>query len=220
MNEGTRPQPARGRPPAGGAQDRRGRILDCALALFAEQGIAATTDAAIARASGVTAAMVHYYFRSREGLLDCLVAERLAPRMRGLWEGFGEDLPEDPREILATLVRRLFAVVDECPLLPALWNREIFPEDGLLRERVTRHIPVASVERVIRALAAAQERGALDARLLPPLLVTSAFAIVLLPLAAGHILDPVLGAPLDRRALERHALAFLLGGLGGEGGGR
>ena len=33
--------------------------------------------------------------------------------------------------------------------------------------------------------------------------------------------DPaVLGAPLDRRALERHALAFLLGGLGGEGGGR
>ena len=61
-----------GRPPAGKNGDKREHILDSALNLFAGQGIAGTTIAQVAKAAGVTPAMVHYYFTNREGLLDAM----------------------------------------------------------------------------------------------------------------------------------------------------
>ena len=43
------------------------------MKLFARQGVAATTFAAIAKRAGLTPAMMHYYFKAREHLLDCVV---------------------------------------------------------------------------------------------------------------------------------------------------
>jgi hypothetical protein len=43
----------------------RESLLDAAVALFAEQGVAATSSAKIAARAGVTPAMVHYHFRCR-----------------------------------------------------------------------------------------------------------------------------------------------------------
>ena len=72
-NNTARKHAPQGRPPASKGEDRREHILDNALTLFATQGIAGTTVAQIAGASGVTPAMVHYYFHNREGLLDAVV---------------------------------------------------------------------------------------------------------------------------------------------------
>jgi len=47
----------------------REQLLDAATALFSEQGIASTTVAQIAAHVGVTSAMVHYYFKTRDQLL-------------------------------------------------------------------------------------------------------------------------------------------------------
>src|SRR5215469_12968956 len=64
----------------------RERLLDAAIRLFAERGISETTVAEIASAGQVTSAMVHYWFETREKLLDALADERLAPVVRRIWE--------------------------------------------------------------------------------------------------------------------------------------
>ena len=66
-----------GRPPSSAGKDTRERLLDAASVLFAERGIAATTIARIAAHVGVTSAMIHYYFKTRDQLLDAIVEERI-----------------------------------------------------------------------------------------------------------------------------------------------
>ncbi len=203
-----------GRPPASKGEDKREYILDNALDLFARQGIKATTIAQIAQASGVTPAMVHYYFRNREGLLDSLVAERLAPRLRSIWAGLAEETGTDPRQIITNFVHRLLAVVDSMPQWPQLWSREIFNADGCLRKRLLDHVPLDNFDKVRRALQEAQQQGRLHPRALPELVAVSAISLVMLPLAAQDILSRIPAFPVpDRESIGRHALALLLDGL-------
>jgi AcrR family transcriptional regulator len=49
-------------------------LLDVAIGLFAERGIANTTVAQIATAGQVTSAMVHYWFDTREKLRDAVIS--------------------------------------------------------------------------------------------------------------------------------------------------
>jgi AcrR family transcriptional regulator len=61
------------------AGDARQRILGAAECLFAEQGISGTSLRALTRAADVNLAAVHYYFGSKEQLLDAVVERRARP---------------------------------------------------------------------------------------------------------------------------------------------
>lgn len=56
--------------------DRRAEILAAALDAFAAKGYARATNAEIARAAGVTAAALYYYFPSKSDLFRAAVTER------------------------------------------------------------------------------------------------------------------------------------------------
>jgi AcrR family transcriptional regulator len=88
-----------------GGATQRTRLLDAALALFARQSIAETTLGAIAKEAGVTPAMVHYYFRTRDQLLDVLIDERFVPLHMALGGAFEENL-DDPVVAVTQLTRR------------------------------------------------------------------------------------------------------------------
>ena len=213
-------RPIPGRPPAGRGPDSRERLLDSALALFAAQGAAGTTLAQIAKAAGVTPAMAHYHFGNRDGLLDALADERLAPVMAHVWAVMPDE-PGDPAsgfdalQVVAAFVDRLLDAVDRTPLLPALWSREILSGGGLLRERVMRHVPETKLAALCRALTEAQRAGRLHPDAQPGLVPVAIMGLVMLPLAARFMLDRLPGgaAGIDRESLRRHALAILLDGL-------
>ncbi len=184
------------------------------MALFAEHGVGGTTVAQVARAAGVTPAMVYYYFRNREGLLDALVEESLAPRVQYIWEGVAEAAPMEPRQIVTNIVTRLLEVVEECPELPQLWSREIFHANGCLRGRLMRHVPWDKFETLRKSLGEAQQRGALHPQVSPDLVVISAISLIMLPLAAQKYFPGPPGFPvLDKVRLGRHSLALMLDGL-------
>ena len=212
----TRPLP--GRPPAGLGPDSRTRILDSAFTLIADQGATGTTVAQIAQAAGVTPAMVHYHFGNRDGLLDALVDERLAPVIAFVWEAVPDE-PEagfDALAASAAFVDRLLDAVERLPLLPALWSREILSGGGLLRERLLRHVPENKVAALCRALTEAQQAGRMHPDALPGLVPAAVMGLVMLPLAARFVLDRLpegTAACIDRESLRRHALAILLHGL-------
>lgn len=70
--------------------ETRERVLDAAELLFAEGGYAATSLRSIMAKAGVNVAAIHYYFRSKESLLEAVLTRRVEPaneaRLRALEE--------------------------------------------------------------------------------------------------------------------------------------
>src|SRR5271167_2314529 len=76
--------------------DTRARILEVALQLFTEHGFDGTTLQQIADRLGFTKAALYYHFRSKDDLLEAL----LAPAVAGLEELLDthEHLPDTPSQ--------------------------------------------------------------------------------------------------------------------------
>jgi AcrR family transcriptional regulator len=76
--------------------DTRARILDVALELFSEQGFEGTTLQQIADRLGFTKAALYYHFRSKDDLLQALIAPAVGELDALL--GAHEDEPDTPAE--------------------------------------------------------------------------------------------------------------------------
>ena len=55
------------------------KILDAAERLFAKQGLSATSLRTVIKEAGVNTAAVHYYFGSKEGLVEAVLVRRATP---------------------------------------------------------------------------------------------------------------------------------------------
>ncbi len=82
------------------------RLLDAAIALFAERGYDGVSTGAVAKAAGMTQSMVHYYFGSKAKLWEAAV-ERVMRRRGGSFEIRQDDLQDiDPLSRLKVIIRR------------------------------------------------------------------------------------------------------------------
>jgi len=209
---------ARGRPVASD-RDPRETLLDTATLLFSEQGVAATTVAAVARQAGVTSAMVHYYFKNRDQLIDAVVAERVSRFVNSVWDPIAGDEPPD--QMILGIVERMIATTEIMPWMPALWVREVLSDGGQLRERMARHIPIAKVVLFTSTITRSQQAGSVNPELEPTLIFISVLGLTMLPLAMARTLKskPFLppeinkAAMTDKAILMRHVKALLLHGL-------
>jgi len=198
-----------GRPRQAAGVDARELLLEAAVALFAEHGVAGTTIAQIAAKAGVTPAMVHYYFTNREQLLDAVAAELLLPTITGVWSPVVET--DEVVSMLRGVVQRIFKAVEVRPWLPSLWLHEIVSEGGQLRGRVLKGLRFEYVQHLIKAVAGGQRRGEIDPQLEPRLVFISVLGTTLLPLAAGRLWQQVpLLHSLSRADVARHAEALLV----------
>jgi len=95
---------------ANGAPERpaRERILQAACELIAERGIGGARIAQIARTAGVSTALVHYHFETREALL--------AEALEHSFERAGDTRTADTGE--PAVVQRLRDMVEQCLPLP------------------------------------------------------------------------------------------------------
>ena len=190
-------------------------LLDIAIELFANHGIANTTVTQIAAAGKVTSAMVHYWFETREKLYDAIVDERLVPKIQAIWNPVDLER-ETAQELVQGLLLRMFRVTGDAPWLPSLWLREIIQPGGLLQERVLRRVPQELNSAFRSKIAEAQARGEINPRIDPGLLFISMLALVMLPQATAsgwHKVQP--GAVATREQMAGHTSALLTAGLVG-----
>jgi AcrR family transcriptional regulator len=113
-----------------GTVDQRGRILDAALLLMAEQGSAAASMRQLAAACDLNVATLYHYFPSKADLLRSVVAERR----------YGERLAVEvpplegamaPRERLVALFDWLWAsALDEEPVWRLLVGEAVHGEEA------------------------------------------------------------------------------------------
>jgi TetR/AcrR family transcriptional regulator len=189
-------------------------LLDVALVLFARQGIMETTLGAIAREAGVTPAMVHYYFKTRDQLLDVLIDERFVPLRAELGRAFA-DSDAEPAEALRGFAEGLIAVCERYPWFATLWVREVISEGGLLRQRIAERFGDANKKASIARIAQWQKEGKLNPHLEPSLLFVSVFGLTVLPLAVTYTWAEESGGGAPRRdQIAKHAVALLMHGVG------
>lgn len=210
-----KPAPRRpGRPSGGvGGAEQRERLIATALALFARQGIVDTPLAAIAREAGVTPAMVHYYFKTRDQLIDVLIDERFVP-LRSAMGGVFEAHHDDPVAALTALTLRFVEVGQAHPWFAPLWIREVISEGGLLRQRMHERFGHEHQRAAHEAIARWQREGRLNAALEPSLLFQSLLGLTLLPLATAHMWrNDLVPHRVSAEEIARHAVALITQGI-------
>ena len=173
-----------GRPSATAAVDQRGRLLDAAIALFGERGIAATPLREIARSAQVTPALLHYYFASKDALVQTLLDERIAPFVAVSMAPLREPLPS-PRATLRRFLEAHMRNIAANPWMPRLMLREVLSEGGALRSQMQAQFALAIAPRMLWLIASAQRKGEIRADLNPMLIGVSLISLAVFPFAAA-----------------------------------
>lgn len=194
------------------AEARPDEVLDAALALFLEQGFAATKVEDVARRAGLSKGSVYLYFPSKDALLEAIVQRALAPLADTALEQLAH-VEGDPRGALTMVIGGLIQAMRDPQrvAIPKLILREAsqFPQ---IAEMYKRQV----LDRAIPAVTALLQRGmdqgylrALDAELT----VRSIVGPILVHLLLAEVFAIM---PKDGLALERFVqnhLSILFDGL-------
>ena len=214
--------PARVRAPRRDGQTEL-RILDAAHAVFTRQGTAGARMQEIAKAAKVNAALLHYYFTSKEHLAEAVfrrAAGRLFPSVIAV---LGSELPLE--EKVARVVDVELDHLSRSPYLPAYLIGELAHHPARMRQLLTvvaGGAPddlLARVRETLRRQLAAAARARTMKAIDPDQFLVNLLALCIFPFAAKPLLMVLLGlderrfdAFIDRRRVELPR--FFLGALG------
>lgn len=162
------------------------RILKAAEDEFLKKGFTAARTTSIAEAAGVTHAMLHYYYRTKEKLFDTFINDKLTALARTLIINIDDTTPLS--NCIKIAVERHFDFVCANPLLPRFLVSEVFPNDTLMelfKEKVgTLAIStIAMLQKKINNAVAKEECNTMDATtLLLDIVSVNVFPILASPL--------------------------------------
>ena len=122
------------------SQDTEERILHAAEKEFFEKGYAGARTASIAEAAGVTHAMLHYYFRTKDNLFGRIVAEKINMLGDIILSAFGDgNLPLEER--IRQGVERHFDFIAANRELPRFIVNEVLArpkQTGIMKDNALR----------------------------------------------------------------------------------
>jgi len=200
----------RKRRPTVRAENQRA-LLEAAEALFAEQGFAGATTAAIAKRAGVPKANLHYYFPTKEALYRAVIERVLTAWLFAV----PFDANQEPREALASYIGAKMDLAREMPLASRIWAAEIMRGAPIIQDFLDTTLTdwVAARERAVKRWIAA---GKLK-RIEPKVLFYMIWATTQQYANAAHEISTLNGGrPLDDAAFERakaQVIETILGGV-------
>jgi TetR/AcrR family transcriptional regulator len=116
------------------AEATKSRILDAAEEEFAAAGLSGARTEAIAARTGVTKAMIYYYFDSKEGLYEAVLERAFRDHIEAAQDpswSFG-----DPMEKLEQFIRQFLARSAVNPNIPAIVAHEAMQNKGKYYKQV------------------------------------------------------------------------------------
>jgi TetR/AcrR family fatty acid metabolism transcriptional regulator len=195
------------------ANDKRARILQAAVKVFAERGFHTATVAEIARAAGVADGTIYLYFKSKDDLLLRLFDEKMT------------ELLEDARAALAAeksapaKLRRFIQLhlsqVERNPELASVLIVELRQSAQFLKA-ADRNKLAAYVDLIAEVVKAGQEAGEL-VDLVSPATAKRAIFGALDELALGFLLS---GRKINLRKTAAEVAEWFVRGLEARNGGR
>lgn len=144
--------------------DKRARILDAAVRVFAERGFFTATVAEIARAAGVADGTIYLYFKSKDDLLLRLFDEKMSDLLAEARAAVAAE--DSARAQLRRFIHLHFALVERNPDLASVLIVELRQSaqflKGLEKAKLSAYLDV--IAQVVRT---GQERGELDPQISP-----------------------------------------------------
>lgn len=211
----TNPNRPPGRPPAEAGLEAQERLLRTAAQLFAAQGYEATSLREVAQGARVTPAMVAYYFRDKQGLLEAVVLDGLGHVLEAI-QVVADEAP-GTESFVARLIRAYLGVINSHPWIPQIMVREVISRDTPLRELVRKRFMARAIEIVPPGIAADIAGGRLRADLDPRQALLSILGMCLFPYIAEPLLGSMLGYRIDEAfgaAYAEHSVRLILEGAG------
>lgn len=175
------------------ARNKEQAILEAAEREFLDKGFAGARTTSIAEAAGVTHAMLHYYFRTKEQLFERILDEKTRLMSQSVLTAFGQpDLPLQER--IRDGVESHFDFIAANPDLPRFIVNEVFsrPERYEAMRRRIRIIAeglMHGIQQELDASAARGETEPVDARML----LLDIISLNVFPFIGFHIIEPVFG---------------------------
>ena len=176
-------------------------LLEAAEAIFAEQGFAGATTAAIARRAGVPKPNLHYYFPTKEALYRAVI-ERALTAWLAAASSF--DTSEDPREALTAYIGAKMDLARAMPLASRIWSAEIMRGAPIIQDFLDTTLTdwVVAREKAVRRWIIAGKLKLIE----PKVLFYMIWATTQQYANAAHEMATLNGgAPLDDAAFERQA---------------
>lgn len=102
-------------------------ILKAAETEFLEKGFAASRTVEIARRAGVTHAMLHYYFQTKENLFNRVLSQKVASFALVLTSTIKDDAPL--LEVVVDFVSKHFELMSQNPNLPRFMINEVMSSE-------------------------------------------------------------------------------------------
>ncbi|WP_417307721.1 TetR/AcrR family transcriptional regulator [Devosia sp.] len=194
------------------AEARPDEVLDAALALFIENGFAATRVDEIARRAGVSKGTLYIYFPSKDAVLEGLVKRALTPLADTAFSSLAS-FEGDPRVVISTVLKMLAGRLSDPTMLaiPKVILREVaqFPHLAQMYRREVLDRVLPTLERIIA-------RG-VDQGYLRPVDPSLTIRSIVGPIMAHVLLAEVFGiVPSDGIAMSRlidNHLTILFDGL-------
>lgn len=179
----------------------RGQLLAAARSLFAQHGYAAVSTRAVAEAAGANPAMIHYYFRNKQGLYEAMLEDTFKPlieRLGGMLTASSIG-PNPIRRFLDLYMRTLGAN----PWMPPLILREVVAENGRLRDWFIRQFASRGGGLLTSLIQHEQKAGHMRANLDPTLTALSLVSLAVFPFVAMPVASRVFGMRVKDDYLDR-----------------
>jgi TetR/AcrR family transcriptional regulator len=184
------------------------KLLQAAERVFIEKGYDGARTTEIAAEAGVTHAMLHYYFRTKENLFQKVLAQKLQ-FFQELLSTFASDPSLKLEDKLQKIVEAQFDLMRENPGLPRFMANEVIAKEG------RRSMVADNVESIMKSILMPVQKD-LDARgcdvgaydLAIDIISLNSFVFIAYPLS-GQIGATILGSEdafFERRKKENVAL--------------
>lgn len=188
-------------------------ILSAAEKVFARAGFGGATMAAIAEASGLPKANLHYYFGSKEVLYRAVLAQILSD---WLVPTHGITVDADPRTALEKYIRAKMELSAQRPDGSKVWANELLHGAPVVRELLATDLRQLTLEK------AAVVQAWVDAKRIAPVDGMHLFFTIWAATQTYADFDVQICAVMDQEALgepdferaTRHLVSFILRGCG------
>lgn len=173
------------------------RILEAAVREFMAKGYSGARTAAIAEAAGVTHAMLHYYFRTKDKLFDRIIESKIVTLRDIMLASLGD--PSVPLfDKIRTAIEKHQDFIAANPDLPRFMINEVLsrPERiPMVIEQLKRHTPlvVESLQRQIDEYAAKGLCRKVDAGML----MLDIVSLNIFPFTAKPMVNALLGGMME-----------------------
>jgi len=153
-------------------QDKRARILEAAVRVFADRGFFSATVAEIARAAGVADGTIYLYFKGKDDLLLQLFEEKMAELTASAQQALSEETDAPAR--LKRFIVHHFQAVEKNPELAAVLIVEVRQSAQALRPAEKARL-TAYLDLIAEVVRGGQDRGELAASISPSVVKRAIF---------------------------------------------